>query len=245
MITLSGAEYKAVSQKTIDGLVPELRKHIHWMADDLWIHSPLIVASGLGFFSAEHFNQAYARKRSIADKYLGNLRSHARRYLALVEKPYRLEAFLEIRARLTDAQYWKCLELVWTMSESLNPEIDTWIELFRSQRRYRPLLMDRKERHAFESLPDELTVYRGYQDGEYDHLFGLSWTLSKPQAAWFAHRFDHNGKPTVAKARCKRADVFCYLNGRQEQEIVVDPARLTDVQVLKRTGPSRSKNACQ
>ena len=238
MITLTHTEFTEATKKVIDGLVPELRKHVCWMADEQWIHSPLIVASALGFFTAAHFNEAYRRKRKLADRYLNNLRCDAMRYLWLIEKPYRFWTFLEIQSRLTDPQYWKCLEFVWTISECVNPEIDTWLALFEAERPYKALLMDRRERQQFAKLPDTLKIYRGYQDGEYDHEWGLSWTLSKEKAVWFAHRFPHNGTPSVLVGQCKKADVFFYTNGRKEHEIVIDPALITDVKVLKKIGPS-------
>jgi len=100
------------------------------------------------------------------------------------------------------------------------------------------LEMRRKDRKFFEGLPKTLTIYRGYQHGIHRHKMGLSWTLSKEKAVWFAYRRPENGKPMVALGRCRKADVFCYTNGREEDEIIIDPAHITNVRTLKDIGPS-------
>ena len=50
---------------------------------------------------------------------------------------------------------------------------------------------------------------------------GLSWTLSRDVACWFAHRFDREDQqPLVLKARIDAADIIFWDNTRREQEIV-------------------------
>ena len=97
-------------------------------------------------------------------------------------------------------------------------------------------MMSRQDRKAFEEMPEALTVYRGYQVGRYRHKSGFSWSLSKETAEWFAYRWPENGKAAVAVGTCLRSNVIAYLNGRQEQTIIIDPQSITGVKVMKEMG---------
>jgi hypothetical protein len=199
-----------------------------------WIHSPLLITSDLsGIDAAKRINAEYMRKKALAQQFLANIRFAPMAYLWLIEKPHRLDAFIEIQERLSDAQYWRSLEFVFSMVEYVQCNFAKWLRLLNSKRRYRPLMMDRKDRKHFETLPDTLTIYRGYQHGKNHNRMGLSWTLSKEKATWFAYRHAEDGAPNVAAANCRKADAFCYTNGRGEQEIIIDPAKLTGICVLR------------
>jgi hypothetical protein len=76
---------------------------------------------------------------------------------------------------------------------------------------------------AFEvpDFPDPLTVYRGTTGidaklaGE-----GVSWTLDKRIAAWFACTYRHQGSPLVLRREVPVRDILLYDDGRNEQEVV-------------------------
>jgi 3-methyladenine DNA glycosylase Tag len=81
--------------------------------------------------------------------------------------------------------------------------------------------MDANDRKAFKRLPDEITIYRGILEGH--TVNGLSWSLDRDKASWFAKRFTHYNLPHVLlTARAKKSDAHALLLGRKEDEIVID-----------------------
>ncbi len=131
-------------------------------------------------------------------------------YIFLAERPYRLEAFMHVM-RNTNCQFEKLAELllkVWIDSEnpSINKEI--WTALFKK-------FKDSKTFNATKSnLPEQISIWRG---GTAD---GLSWTTSKKVATWFANRF-HNDNPEIHQRQIQKSDVICFLEDRDESEIIV------------------------
>jgi hypothetical protein len=86
--------------------------------------------------------------------------------------------------------------------------------------------MDEGERAVLKALGDAVVIYRGY-----DHrngAKGLSWTLSRPQAEWFANRW---GRRTamVATGSVEQRHILAHFRGRNEDEIVVDPGHVVIV----------------
>lgn len=81
---------------------------------------------------------------------------------------------------------------------------------------------------AGDTLPDDLgspfTIYRGQDLSE---EVGMSWTLSRDRAEWFAQRnaehIDEDGETGVIEMQVTVEDILFYDNGREEQEVVVDP----------------------
>lgn len=138
-------------------------------------------------------------------------------YIFIYERPYRIQAFMEIMSELDDQKYWTLLGEVWADSENIWQNLEAWTELLSSRRAGREHFMDEQEREAFAKLPEKLVVYRGYEHGK--NRVGLSWTLSAEKAAWFSKRYNRNGK--VRTRTIKKSDVFAYLTGRGEDEIVL------------------------
>jgi hypothetical protein len=56
-------------------------------------------------------------------------------------------------------------------------------------------------------------------------MHGLSWTLDREKAQWFANRWLSlkRRRPIVLQTVARKADVMAYFAGRNEQEIVVHP----------------------
>ena len=109
-------------------------------------------------------------------------------YLVMHERPYRMEALQTYlsRKRVSNKVYWELLSWAWEDSENIWQNKEQWIDLLRSDRAGCRHFMDAEERKFFAELPDRFDVYRGYSsrgDGG-----GISWTLSKDKAAWFAKR---------------------------------------------------------
>jgi|SRR5579871_2317491 len=160
-------------------------------------------------------NQMLREKRKQIE--LATKKHNWSQYIWLHERPYRLDAFQAIEPKLTDQEYWKLLGSVWIDSENIGHRFHVWLRLLKSKRPGREYFMDEEDRAEFAKLPEKLTIYRGYQPGKNAH--GISYTLDKAKAEWFAKRFSQNGKvktKTVAKS-----EIFAYLGGRNEREVIV------------------------
>lgn len=138
----------------------------------------------------------------------------------LYERPYRIGVFYGIREELTDEQYWHLLSAIWTDTENMWQNAFTWKLCLESDRPGRSEnFMDDEDREALAKLPDRLTIYRGSSAGLPP---GLSWTLDRDRAEWFARRFEREGHaPILYAGIVYKDDVIGYLTGRNEEEIVV------------------------
>lgn len=140
-------------------------------------------------------------------------------YIALHERPYRFEALNKALLEWWDpttASYWEQVGWVWSDSENIYQYQLEWEELLFDLHPSPHLMMDEEERTFFNNLPDEITVYRGGVDDK-----GLSWTLDKSKAIWFASR-NCQDYPVFTKRIIKNDDAVCYFKGRNEEEILLN-----------------------
>lgn len=144
------------------------------------------------------------------------------RGVLLHERPYRLRAFLGYSSRMTDADYWRLLSWVWTDSENIWQGFDAWMVLWASSRPGRARVMDDVELDALLALPPTITIYRGTQRGR---RLGLSWTLDRERARWFARRYSP-ARPLVVTGVASARSVWAHFKGRGEEEIVISPRRV-------------------
>lgn len=147
-------------------------------------------------------------------------------YVYLHSRPYRATALAVLKAKVGDRMSTEELAhqiaWVWTDSENIHECHDAWDDLLEwmdpEARRH---LMDEEELAEFDALPERITVYRGcIADLNED---GLSWTLERKTASWFARRFAglREGEPRVLVGTVDKADVIAYFTSRNEAEIVV------------------------
>jgi hypothetical protein len=137
-------------------------------------------------------------------------------YIFLHEKPYRFNAFVDIMDNLTDAEYWEILGKVWENSENIWQNKKGWIKLL-TNRENSLLMMDEDELKVYNSLPNIVTVYRGYIPNKNKN--GLSYSLDKDKAVWFSERFGTNG--AVFTKQVIKSDIIAYKDGRGEKEVIV------------------------
>lgn len=147
--------------------------------------------------------------------------------LWLFERPYRLGVF---------EQWLKSSRLSLDRGRQLFP--DVWIDTELPEQelvkaRYRQLFqklgfMSDDEVTRFESLPAKLLVFRG-ADARW--VRGLSWSTELRVARMFAHRFTSQGG-SVWKALIPRTGVLAVFRGRNESEVVVNPALLEEVELV-------------
>lgn len=75
---------------------------------------------------------------------------------------------------------------------------------------------------------DTITIYRGVKVNNYR---GLSWTVDKSVAEWFARRFRHNGdKCYVFIGTINKKDILALFSSRNEKEVVCDYRKIKNIQ---------------
>lgn len=160
-------------------------------------------------------NAYYLQKKRDLDKALEE--KNYNRVVYLHERPYRLQAFIQIAKYLSDEKYWSLLASIWTDTENAWQNLDEWRKLFNSSRPKRQRLMDRDEVLAYDSLPDTVKIYRGCQKGI--NKDGISWTLKRDKAEWFATRFSKDG--VVLEKEIQKKDIIAVFTNRNEFEVIV------------------------
>ena len=138
----------------------------------------------------------------------------------------RFQAFLAIQSVLTDKQYWKTLRDAYVSSDDLyHYRVDIGIA-FRSNRLFKENLMNAKEKKMIDQLPEILTIYRGGStiEGEEDE-YGISWTLSKSVAEYFAFTYPRNPSTAenpkrVYESQVKKSEILALFLGRKEDEVI-------------------------
>lgn len=150
-----------------------------------------------------------------------------------INKAYRLQFLEIIQDYLSNVDLAELLAYIWVDSEGTsqdpNCSLSQLIEWFTEADK--KALMDDEDYQVFDTLPSEFSVYRGIST--HGNTNGLSWTLNRETAEWFAKRFSFDGsKGTVIEATAKKEDVLAYFNDRNEQEIVINPKKLVNVKKL-------------
>lgn len=187
------------------------RSALGWMV----LQHPLVYSVPYTEDFNEHLNRIYEHKRKALDD--SKDKKDYSHYVWLHERPYRLNAFQVIEQELSDESYWELLGRIWSDSENIWQYLPTWLLLLTSKRPGREAFMTEEGRRALADLPDTLTIYRGYQPGL--NKEGLSYSLKKSKAKWFANRFGTKGR--IRTRTVKKSEVFAILLGRQEDEIIV------------------------
>lgn len=138
----------------------------------------------------------------------------------------RFHKFLEIKDQLNDKDYWKILSDAYTCSDNLFHLIEDVKEAFIVDRPFREFLMDEEDFKVYNSLPEKLIIYRGMTIEELEsENFGVSWTLSKKTAEFFAYTYGRNfstvDRPkTVHQLEVSKVEIIAYFGGRNEQEVI-------------------------
>ena len=151
----------------------------------------------------------------------------------MVNKPYGLTFLKYAAPYLSGADFSHILANAWVRSENPNNDANVSKEKLRSmfRRAEKNALMSEEELSQFNALPETVTVYRGVTSFNAGNILALSWTLNPETAEWFAKRFEEDG--TVYEASIGKEHIFALFNGRNEDEVVVDPTYLEDIHVLQ------------
>lgn len=86
-------------------------------------------------------------------------------------------------------------------------------------------LMTEAEERQLEALKFPVTVYRGGTGTFEDVASGLSWTLKREIASFYANewprRWGRTATPIILSSTVTEDDVFAFLNDRREEEVLV------------------------
>ncbi len=155
----------------------------------------------------------------------------------------RIDAFMRVSSSIPDEQYGDILGRV--IHNSPNYKLEKVIpQLFSRPNKsvWMKHLMTRKERKYLASLPDTITIYRGFEKpffGKPRNMRGWSWSLDEGVARWFASRYCRTGREGIYvhrkggryfKGECTKNDVVAFFGRHGEMEIFINPecVRITD-----------------
>jgi hypothetical protein len=208
---------------------PGLRPYFY---ADGWLHHPLLMLPGADTRDAAWINEEYRTRKAFAVE--AKRKGDWWQYIMTYEKPYQLKPLCRALSHVNaPAMAASLVELVWSASENMGQHLKAWRKIWQSLSDPR-LTMDEEERQQFVILPDKLQIFRGWGaiQGRKRGAKGLSWTTSRAMAEWFACRFDVR-PGYVASGWVDKKDVFAYLMGREESEIVVLPENVWDLIVTE------------
>jgi hypothetical protein len=138
----------------------------------------------------------------------------------------RFQIFLSIKPLLKGSKYWYALRHTYIHSDDLyNYRFDIR-EAFSCEEPNRDKIMYARERKYLEKLPQKITIYRGMTLEEKESgCFGISWTLKKKTAEFFANRYWRNfatkgKKKVVHSITIDKNEVIAYFAVRSEYEII-------------------------
>lgn len=140
----------------------------------------------------------------------------------------RLYFFEEIIPFLSKKDFSKLLGNSYTFGELGGILQSTTLEWFENADK--ESLMYESERCFYNSLPDEVVIYRGAKSKE--GASGTSWSVDVDIAHKFARRFSTNG--FVFKAKVKKSDILAYFDRREEAEVIVNPEKISEIELLKK-----------
>jgi len=131
---------------------------------------------------------------------------------------------------------WSMCDATWNATPQLldllrrHHGIAPWVGYYQPSAESLGSIMD-DPRHFWAALPDIVTVYRGCSRAR---VLGVAWTTDRAVAERFAegHRGIRTPNPVVASARIAKADIFATFVDRAESEVLVDPERLVDINIV-------------
>lgn len=202
--------------KRPERLHPDLEKYLITDRDGVRLNHPLVQFLRFDPDDVGLLNRSYQKKcKDLAHAFD---QEDWYTFIILHERPYRLDAFMQIAHEMPYRKFWALLSMVWMDAHILWRNEAIWRELWNEDRPCKQYAMNATERKAFKRLPDEITVYRGIGDG--NTINGMSWTLDRDKAIWFAR--SNAEPPVLLTGRAMKSDAHALLLGRKEKEIVLE-----------------------
>ena len=181
---------------------------------------------------AKTFADAYVQKINFKKQELDKAieKQNWDKVFMLIEKPFRLN-WLEENIDLIkdDKQYYNFLKDAYMMTEFPMNGFSNYRDLLHLlyAKDNPKLMMDKEELKLLNSLPNEVKIWRGVKVDDVldDDNIGLSFTLNKDKAIWFAERFSQAGvsQAILIEAVVNRFDILSIFLNRDEEEVIVNP----------------------
>jgi hypothetical protein len=207
----------------IEPICDELRPFLKRGSFGECLHHPLMIEMFLIPDRCALINHRYKYKKEAVERALQEGKWSA--YIGLHERPYRVEALSRaIHSGLNENNgLHEAVAYVWTDSENIWQNKDFWFNFWENLPNPQNV-MDEDELKFFNDLPESIEVYRGAVYKQ--NTQGISWTLDREKAIWFANRFRQSKKAVLVTGKVHKKDVLAYFSGRGEQEVVVLPAKV-------------------
>ena len=160
------------------------------------------------------YNKPYRARKGLAQKYLEEENFDS--FIFIHERPFRLEALVEVLFSIKKEDLFRIVEYVWTDSEDPCVNLEVWKYIFNYCEELGVLEDSKKD------LPEKFTIYRGTRAGIEDT--GISWTLDASVAKMFSERFytkRTNKQPIVKIKEVKKEDIFLFTDARGEKEVIL------------------------
>ena len=144
-----------------EDLHPDLEEHIDLEGPlGAFLQHPLIFFAAYDPMFNAHINKSYLQKKKQADK--ARKDKDWTTFIYLHERPYRLDAYMDVCSDMKSAEYWEVLRSVWMDAEFPGVNQKVWLHLFMRKYPDRRKLMTGKERRVLGTLPEkEMNIYRG------------------------------------------------------------------------------------
>ena len=150
------------------------------------------------------------------------------RIIWLIRKSYRLTFLKYAKEYLSKNDFDTFLGNIYVDTENPNGDVNVSVRTLRSwfAKANKKNLMTGDEYKYYNSLPEQITVYRGVGISRKEK--GLSWTQNIEKARWFANRFNRKGQTGyVVTASISKDEILAYFGRRGEEEIVCLPDEYT------------------
>src|SRR4051812_5017664 len=180
-------------------------------------------AESLDANSVKEMNRLWREyvRRARAKAVRTESREDINEFLSMLSSERRLPEMLDLIAWKSAHEFWPIFLKNWATCD------DVWNynlllpELFRHAGPATSFL-DECTRAFFDSLADEITVYRGCHRGR---VSGISWTTDRKVASEFAsgHRGIRVIDPALATGLVRKENIFAVFCGRNEREILCRP----------------------
>lgn len=141
-----------------------------------------------------------------------------------LNKSYYLTYFRLICNYLSDKDFARWLSYSWISEENPNQDVNAPLSICISwfRKSVKQYLMNKEEFAYYKALPNVIKVYRGV--GQNRNPDGLSYTVNKDEAIWFANRWGGEDNYLI-EIDVPKKYVLAYFNSRNEEEIVVNTSK--------------------
>lgn len=143
-----------------------------------------------------------------------------------VDSYNRFQTFLNLIPKLKKKNYWYALRISYESSDNLFEYSQIVKDCFLKDEPQKEFLMNSNEIDYLKKLPEQINIYRGMTEIEFEQKsFGISWSLKKEVAEFFAktylrnHSTNHLPKK-VHEISINKNEVVAFLNDRNEFEII-------------------------